>query len=130
MATINIEFKINSKVYFVDMVEIPHITTCSICKGDKHFYSSKNNIEIKCPQCNGEGTTSDSGSLKYVVKSGILHKIVCTIDEHGNNVEYYLSLKSDFDIIEKHEIFNKEKDALKECEIKNKKGIMCYGKIN
>lgn len=129
MATINIDFKINSKVYFIDMVEIPHFTTCSTCKGDKYFYS-KSNDEIKCPKCNGEGITSDSGGLTYAVKSGLLHKIVCTIDEHGKDLEYTLAIKPELGLIQKDEIFNNEKDALKECEIQNKKGYMSYCKMN
>lgn len=125
MYKINVDFKVNTKVYFVKMVEMPHVVTCPMCLGDKYLYR-KNETEVKCPKCNGLGTTSDSGGLTHSVNSGNLHKIVCIINEDCISFEYYVDLDGNSDCVKVHTIFKTKQEAFTECEKANKTAIMGY----
>jgi len=81
----NIETKhdIGNTVYFIKTVSIPTIYQCNMCLGEGIIYR-KDNSGIECPKCHGNKTYSDSGSIKEVVKKGIIDHIEINIDNKCN----------------------------------------------
>lgn len=80
MEKVEYKYKLNEKVFYVDMIQIPTFKKCDVCLGEGNL-SRKDESTIVCYKCNGVKEITDSGSLKYVVKEGIIKFINITIKE-------------------------------------------------
>lgn len=128
MEPILIDYEINSKVYFIEMTQIPHVIQCPICLGEKDLFR-KNGTKVKCYNCNGTGVKSESGSLKFTVSSGNLHRIYITIDS-CKRFEYVINVGEDVDYKKPSVIYKTEQEALADCEKMNSLGMMGYTSFN
>jgi DnaJ-class molecular chaperone len=124
MKPIEIDFKINEKVFFIKLEKTPDEKECPTCLGEG-LLVRLNSTKIKCPTCHGKKTISESGSLKNVVKSGKLERMNFEIGLDGEYKTYTVETKNG-GIFRTNAVFKTKELAQKECDEISKGVIMGY----
>ena len=84
--------------------------------------------EVKCPQCKGEGKVEVGGGLKFAVGEGVVESFYFTIKRHITDEYYWVYHEIDGLSKSQTRVFSTPKEAQKQADEDNKKGIMGYTK--
>jgi len=91
---IEIKHEIGKTVYYIKQISVPTFNKCRVCSGEGVLYR-KDGSDIICPECHGNKTYTNSGSIKEVVLKGIVDHIQLDIDVDTNINTYYFIEKYD-----------------------------------
>ena len=125
MNNIEYKYKYGEKVYYIDMEQIPTVIKCSTCLGSGKL-TRDDGTKIICQTCKGKGKTSNTGSLKNVVRESSVQKILIYVD---NREEIFYLLSDDRELSECC-LYKTKEEAQILCDKENSKCIMGYGPIS
>jgi hypothetical protein len=123
MNTVEYKYTPGQKVYVIVQNSIPYLEKCRTCIGEG-FLKNIDDKKIPCPECKGARERSYGGSVKMVVKEREVGAITINVN-HRNGYEIIYKFSSGEHFTQPR-LFDKKKDAEKECERQNSKFIAGY----